>query len=1314
MNFKNATHINRWKGKQWLCLLFLVTCFNFSGYGQCSMSCVDEIQVSLNQECEAEITYRMILRDPDNPFVCNPNGPQAYVIVVMDEEGVEIPTSPVVTCDYIGRTLLVKAKHWFSGNSCWSRIVIEDKQPPIVSCENVELWCNQDIRPSTEGGDVPAPVLQSTCEEDCGSLTFNFVDEQFVNECDSEAFRQGKAATIIRRWEVCDQNGNCSICEQIINLLVPNISNIQLPPDFIGENALSCTDNFNLNDFSLTGMPSLHNLGFTSEFCQISVSNEDKRVAICGGAFRIERTWTIVNLCTEETLTHLQVIELLDNLPPVINCNVPSRIVGTPVRQPFSCLATITVPNAIITDNCSVESEIDVITKIYRVYPETGEREVVSRVEGTNGGYDLDLPFGFYEVFYQATDPCGNVINNLDNGCKFELVDETPPTPVCNASTKLTLDREGRGLIFARSFDNGSFDNCCLDIFEVRRMDDETGEFNEYVEFACEDTRSTEPLLVQLRLTDCFGNSSICMVEVIIDDKTGPTIISCAENVVASCSDGLSIEEIRTTLLSPPVAEDDCIGGIRSEVVLKQDFRNECGIGAVIFEWRVFDAAGNGPSTCEQLVAFEDNTPINVEFPPDFVAITCITSTDELPPSKTGMPVISGMDCETVEVLFTDSPLKNDISCGYFTRTWVVTNLCDINGTSEHVQMITIRDVDPPIIDCDGEIFDICLDGDECARSIEIPGITVTDCSASINVRAEWTFTPHVACTGMVETGRVENAGNGFNTPVFGPGQLVINFFATDACENEAICSRIYNFRDCQAPEILCLPGITLNLDASGMVEVWANDFHQEIIDNCDDCPNLAYQFSFTQDTSEVVRFFGCDDLGVRSTQVWITDPFGNQNFCPVTFVLKSAGNCGDIEEDDTTVPPVLGGMSGIMGKVLQETGAPVEAVEVSAENHLAEMMDRTMTNEAGGYAFEFSRNSNVQINPYKNDDVINGVTTFDILQLRQHILGAKELDSPYRIIAADVNHSNSVTTADIVALRRVILQFDEEFPNNTSWRFIKADHQFSNPLNPFEGEMPESATIPDLTEEMEIDFIAIKVGDLNGNAVGRAALGVQATSRNTPPVNFEIIEKQISKNSIETIQFKLSTKDIEALQLTLNFDPRLVEIIDIPKTNLVNETNFGTRFLTTGALTLSWDKALSNTIEFFTFELKVKTNQPTVVSELFTINSTITPAVAYDAIGVAYPIGLAIVDDKYDYTLFQNQPNPFQTSTNIRFSLPAKSQGKLTILDINGRTLKTFEQVFEKGINEIPLTDLPAKGVLYYQLETSFGTKIKKMLRVE
>jgi len=1308
MPVKNITTIGVLDWKRLLSFVCLVFCFASATYGQCSMSCDDEIQVSLNQNCEAEITYRMILRDPDNSDICSPNGPSAYKVVVMDEAGVEIPSSPIITCEYTGRTLLVKVKHWYSGNSCWSKVVVEDKNAPILACTPVTLFCTQNIAPTSEGGDAPVPSMMDGCASVCQSLSLSYVDTDTTYfSCGDGTVEDGVITQINRTWTACDNLDNCRTCVQLISLKIPSFLDINFPTDLVGASALSC-GGCDPTDLACTGKPILQGEGLNNALCNITYDFIDVSTNTeCEGTRTISRAWAIQNTCTGETHNYTQLIEIVDQTPPIINCaNGNTAVVATPNLTPYSCLTTLSIPAAEVTDNCSSVAAIEVVTKVYRI-DSLGRRFVVERVDGANGGFDLDVEYGIYEVYYQATDDCGNVSNNLDNACRIEVNDEVPPTPICKTLTKLTLDSEGFGKIYAESFDDGSYDNCCLESFQVRRLGDASSELMDYVTFSCEDAQSGS-VMVLLEITDCHGNTANCTVEVIIENNIIPTITGCADNITLSCATAPSLEEIRTTLLSPPTFENDCASGVTTNAVMKQDYRNECGIGAVIFDWQILDAAGTITATCEQLVSFVDATPLAITFPEDFVIATCLTSLDELSTARTGTPTITGMDCEVVEVLFTDATIGSAPSCMTVQRTWTVTNLCEENGTLEHVQTISIQDVEAPILECNGEFFDICLDGGACTKSFVVEGVTVSDCSSEVSVRAEWTFSPHDACTGTVQTGTVMPAQFGFVTPELGPGTLWVNFYATDACGNESRCNRDYTIKDCEAPEVLCLPGITLNLDATGTVEVWANDFHQELTDNCEDCEGFEYTFSFTQDMIEDVRFYDCDDLGVKTAQVWVMDAYGNQNFCPVTFVIKGAAMCENLGQDTSSVDAPLT-MAAVAGQIYLEDGEAVEGVAVSAENHLSEMMDMYMTDGGGAYAFEFQRSTNLLINPAKNDDILNGVTTYDILQLRKHILGREALDSPYKMIAADINHNNSITTADIVALRRVILQYEDTFKHNTSWRFIKADHEFSDVTNPFVDEMPEYAAIPDLRQELNIDFVAIKVGDLNGTATGNKAAGARSTKK----VNFEIAEQSLSPNQIETLTFTIDNATIQALQLTLNFDPSLVNIIDFPKTSQVTEANFGTRFLERGALTMSWD-APTNTNEFFSFKLKVKAKSQTAVSELFTINSLITPAEAYDGQGTTHQVGLTTLDAIKDYALWQNQPNPFQKATTIRFSLPAQSQGKLTILDFTGRTLKTIQQHFRKGVNELIISDLTQNGVLYYRLETDFGTQTKKMLKMD
>ena len=75
-----------------------------------------------------------------------------------------------------------------------------------------------------------------------------------------------------------------------------------------------------------------------------------------------------------------------------------------------------------------------------------------------------------------------------------------------------------------------------------------------------------------------------------------------------------------------------------------------------------------------------------------------------------------------------------------------------------------------------------------------------------------------------------------------------------------------------------------------------------------------------------------------------------------------------------------------------------------------------------------------------KTTGILNGVSTFDLILISKHILGIDYLDSPYKIIAADIDKSGIVSTLDLIKLRKLILDIDDALPNgNKSWRFVQS-----------------------------------------------------------------------------------------------------------------------------------------------------------------------------------------------------------------------------------------------------------------------------------
>ena len=174
------------------------------------------------------------------------------------------------------------------------------------------------------------------------------------------------------------------------------------------------------------------------------------------------------------------------------------------------------------------------------------------------------------------------------------------------------------------------------------------------------------------------------------------------------------------------------------------------------------------------------------------------------------------------------------------------------------------------------------------------------------------------------------------------------------------------------------------------------------------------------------------------------------------------------------------------------------------------------------------------------------------------------------------------------------------------------------------------------------------------------------------------------------------------------------VEIVKIENGQLpdLTESNFG-RFK--NALTTSWNGHFEGkTDDLFSVVLKPKQNVK--LSDVLTIASNLTVAEAYNKEGEWMDVKLIFKGHHTEggtFALYQNEPNPFDNQTKVSFHLPNDSDAKLTIYDAAGRILKTMNQKFAKGYNEIRLTkeDIAATGILYYRLDTPSHSATKKMI---
>ncbi|MBL7830046.1 MAG: T9SS type A sorting domain-containing protein [Saprospiraceae bacterium] len=92
-------------------------------------------------------------------------------------------------------------------------------------------------------------------------------------------------------------------------------------------------------------------------------------------------------------------------------------------------------------------------------------------------------------------------------------------------------------------------------------------------------------------------------------------------------------------------------------------------------------------------------------------------------------------------------------------------------------------------------------------------------------------------------------------------------------------------------------------------------------------------------------------------------------------------------------------------------------------------------------------------------------------------------------------------------------------------------------------------------------------------------------------------------------------------------------------------------------------------------------------------------------------------LSDKLDlkFNLEQNYPNPFLSETTIEFTLPYTDYIELSVYNILGQLILNKTGLFENGLNQIILSDLPKNqsGPLLYRLKYSGQTITKTMIHL-
>ncbi len=811
---------------------------------------------------------------------------------------------------------------------------------------------------------------------------------------------------------------------------------------------------------------------------------------------------------------------------------------------------------------------------------------------------------------------------------------------------------------------------------------------------------------------------------------------------------------------------DDCSG---------DDLPGSAPDGAVKYIERRFSASdgnvGVAPGTCTQRIWVVDFEPFyitdincNNQNPQDGVIWPCDVLLTTCPEDlgDTGEPVVFDDACSLIGVTYDDTRFDFvDGACFKILRKWSVIDWCQYNsqtgaGLWMYTQVIKVHDEEGPefVEPCETEV--LCVEdegvslpdnnqaflGEEdplsssCSVHLNLERVVHETCSDIVQYDVKiypYNGTDYILFptrTVAVDSNNdatlsfdtrqhssldIRRNGIPYNSQFCGDYHRIL-WSVEDGCGNWSHCEYLFRLEDCKQPSPVCINGLsTVVMPVGGEVTIWAKDFNASSFDDCTPAAELLY--SFDGDVYTPSFTYTCDNVpafGVElSTQIWVADggtddncngiiswAERNKDFCTTTIVITdNAGVC------DTT------GGSILAGEVLTEDVQSVELVGVSltAPGHV---FPTYVTTTNGQYNFNnLILPMDFSVNAERNDNHRNGVSTLDLVKIQKHLLGIEAISSPYDLIAADANNSEGVSAIDLIELRKLILGIYTELPANQSWRFVDKDFQFADVTNPWPFE--ESINMSGLSgNEMDKDFVAIKVGDVN-NTVQANALQILPKNGNGV-VRLTAEDRSIEQGEAVSVEIRSSDfASIEGYQFTMEangLEFRGVEggLVDMKDENM---GVFGS------TLTASWHKVggVSATSSDVLFTLHFEAGVAGQLSEMLTLNSKMTEAEAYNTSSDIKDLKLNFrtSEEGAAFALYQNEPNPFEEATLIGFDLPIATDVTLSIFDITGKVLFTQEQAAVKGYNTIQVSskDIPSTGVLYYRLDADEYTATKKMI---
>jgi uncharacterized repeat protein (TIGR01451 family) len=434
-------------------------------------------------------------------------------------------------------------------------------------------------------------------------------------------------------------------------------------------------------------------------------------------------------------------------------------------------------------------------------------------------------------------------------------------------------------------------------------------------------------------------------------------------------------------------------------------------------------------------------------------------------------------------------------------------------------------------------------------------------------------------------------------------------------------------------------------------------------------------------------------------------------------FVVCLDGETMSIERAELEEMLALGASAGpctaaqqadISGETYTINREMIEDVLITKNSSVSKLTDID-----GQYAFKSNEMyMSYELETYKNDDSLNGVTALDIVLIQQYLLGLSDFTDASDFLASDINNDGRISAVDIAELRRLVLGQIDSFSNHTSWIFMPADPGI-NEDNPYNYET--KIEIEELTGHMlDQDWIGIKIGDVSGNAKTNSN---KAQGRSSNQITMALPDITISSIEEIVIPFYIDQFiDMTAMQITVMGDFDIVGISS-NQLNVSPEDYMISREL--NSVRIVWtnpDIIEINDSELFS--LVVRPQELGNLSEVLHLDIDYDNLI-YDAGRQDYEVNMVFSDELSSEQsdldrLYQNEPNPFVDYTNIPIYLSSDQQVTLTFYNVSGQVILVKDPVLTRGHHEIRIDRrelTAASDIIYYELITDQTRVVRSMI---